>query len=344
MEAPVLERIRSGITERRARLTQWLQGSAEEQRALALGPMTEASLQDHLSQLDLALEKSRTGEMGLCEVCHETVETELLELDYQCCVCLEHFSEAQVRELERELELAQGVQRELLPREVPEFPGLQVAAYTRPAQIVSGDFFDFYQFQDGRPGVVVADVAGHGLSASLHMAGLQSLMRALVPISASPSQVLQHIHKLYRHNFRFTTFVSVFLAAADLQQGELCYASAGHNPPALLGVGAEAGLRLDWLMPTGPALGLTEQGDYTERQVRFEPGDMLALYTDGIPEAFAPSGEQFGQARLEQLLRQGLALSAQEAVRSVRDALQTFTGTDAPTDDVTLIVFRRTQG
>ena len=272
MSAPVVDRIREGIEEKRSRLSEWLEAANPEGWAQALGPMAESAVQAHLAQLDLAVERSHSGELGLCEVCHEPVNNELLELDYTASVCLEHLSEAQLRDLERELQLAQGVQRELLPQEVPDVPGLQIAAYSRPAQIVSGDFFDFYRFEDGRTGVVVADVAGH-------------------------------------------------------------------NPPALVGPNSEG---LTWLMPTGPALGLTEEAEYTERMVPFGDGDMLTLYTDGIPESFDLKGEQFGQDRLEALLRRAAPAPAPEAVRIVRAALQAFVGEHPPSDDITLIVLRGT--
>ena len=341
MSASVVDRIRAGIEEKRSRLSEWLQAANPEGRAQALGPVAESAVQAHLAQLDLAVERSHSGELGLCEVCHEPVNNGLLEVDYTASVCLEHLSEAQVRDLERELLLAQGVQRELLPQQVPEIPGLQIAAYSRPAQIVSGDFFDFYRFEDGRAGVVVADVAGHGLSASLHMAGLQSLLRAMVPTSRSPGEVLSRIHRLYRHNFRFTTFVSVFLMAVDLARQEFSYVNAGHNPPALVRLDPEG---LTWLMPTAPALGLTEEAEYAERTAPFGEGDMLTLYTDGIPESFDLKGAQFGQARLEALLRMAAGVPAPEAVRIVREELQGFIGGNPPSDDITLIVLRGTGG
>jgi len=342
LSTTVVERIREGIEEKRSRLSEWLQAARPEGRAQALGPVAESAVQAHLAQLDLAVERSHSGELGLCEVCHEPVNSELLEVDYTASVCLEHLSQAQMRDLERELQLAQAVQRELLPQEVPDIPGLQIAAYSRPAQIVSGDFFDFYRFEDGRAGVAVADVAGHGLSASLHMAGLQSLLRAMVPTSRSPREVLSRIHRLYRHNFRFTTFVSVFLMAVDLPRRELSYVNAGHNPPALVRPNPGQGISLTWLMPTGPALGLTEEADYAERMVPFGDSDMLTLYTDGIPESFDLKGNQFGQDRLETLLRMAAAVPAPEAVRIVRDELQGFIGENPPSDDITLIVLRGT--
>jgi sigma-B regulation protein RsbU (phosphoserine phosphatase) len=338
MSELVTDRIRESIEEKQARLSEWLETAPPEARARALGPQSESSVQEHLDELDRAAEKSRQGKLGECEVCHEHVEAALLEMDYTASVCLDHLSLAEMRELERELELAQGVQRELLPQDVPDVPGLEIAAYSRPAQIVSGDFFDFPRFQEGLPGVVVADVAGHGLSASLHMAGLQSMLRALVPGSRSPGEALTRLHRLYRHNFRFTTFVSIFLMALDLTRGKLTYVNAGHHPPGLLHPGAaEPG----WLMPTGPALGLTEEAEYLEQEIPFGPGDLLALYTDGIPEAFGPSGEQFGQERLAAALRQAGGLPAREALQQVRDEVQAFVAAEQLSDDVTLIVLRR---
>src|SRR3989304_5372918 len=137
------------------------------------------------------------------------------------------------------------------------------------------------------------------LSSGLRIAGPRGAphprRRAMVPRSRSPGEVLSRIHRLYRHNFRFTTFVSVFLMAVDLPRRELSYVNAGHNPPALVRPNPGQGAGLTWLMPTGPALGLTEEAEYTERMVPFGDGDMLTLYTDGIPESFDLKGEQFGQ-------------------------------------------------
>ena len=131
---PVVDRIREGIEEQRRHLSEWLRAANPERRAQDLGPAAESAVQAHLAQLDLAVERSHRGELGLCAVCHEPVNSELLEVDYTASVCLEHLSGAQLRDLERELQLAQGVQRELLPQEVPDIPGLQIAAYSRPAQ------------------------------------------------------------------------------------------------------------------------------------------------------------------------------------------------------------------
>ncbi|MFA9404061.1 MAG: PP2C family protein-serine/threonine phosphatase, partial [Anaerolineales bacterium] len=102
------------------------------------------------------------------------------------CVCLDHFSVEEVRDLEHELELAQAVQKTLLPQAIPKMPGLEIAAYSRPAQLLGGDYFDFTEFKDGKYGLAIADVAGHGVSASLHMASIQAMLRSIVPTSHSP--------------------------------------------------------------------------------------------------------------------------------------------------------------
>ena len=124
-----------------------------------------------ISQLDDALKRINTGNFGKCEECSDNsdVEIERLEMDYTTCVCISHYSERQIRALERDLELAARVQKQLLPRCVPALSGIEIAAHTEPAHIVSGDYYDFLLCPDGSQGVVVADVMGKGLAASMLM-------------------------------------------------------------------------------------------------------------------------------------------------------------------------------
>jgi len=129
---------------------------------------------------------------------------------------------------------AMTIQKALLPQEIPNIPGLDVAAFSRPAEFLGGDYFDFIDFSADTHGLVIADVAGHGVSASLQMAGLQALARAIIPTSHSPAEVVTHIHNLFRHNIRFTTFVTVFIGAFNPTSSSFTYCNAGHNPPLLL--------------------------------------------------------------------------------------------------------------
>ena len=141
--------------------------------------------------IDHAIAQADDRTLGLCVVCHDYVEPELLEMDYTTCVCLDHLSAHAKRQLEDELELSQAVQRALLPQEIPAIPGLEVAAFSRPAQIVGGDYFDFVHFADGTHGLAIADVAGHGVAAGLLMASIQTALHTLVPLCDSPAEVMQ---------------------------------------------------------------------------------------------------------------------------------------------------------
>ena len=143
MEAPLLERMRNGLLQKQDNLTEWIHATPLDKKKVLLGPSTEQSVHARLDVIDDAISKAELKTLGKCEVCHEVVEPELLEVDYTACVCIEHLSKEERRHLESELELAQDVQKMLLPQEVPNIPGLEIAAFSRPAQIVGGDYFDF---------------------------------------------------------------------------------------------------------------------------------------------------------------------------------------------------------
>jgi hypothetical protein len=234
MEALLLERMREGLLQKQDNLTEWLHATPLGKKKVLLGPSTEQSVHARLDVIDEAISKADSKTLGKCEVCHEVVETELLEVDYTARVCIEHLSKEERHHLESELELAQDVQKMLLPQEVPNIPGLEIAAFCRPAQIVGGDYFDFVDFSNGLHGLVIADVAGHGVSASLHMASIQALLRTLVPVNKSPAEVISQVHKLFIHNIRFETFVTFFIGAFDSSTNKLTYCNAGHLPPLVL--------------------------------------------------------------------------------------------------------------
>ena len=136
MATGILERIHTNLLARRVGLTEWLRATPRHKKQVLLGPATERAVSAHLDAIDGSVARVESGTLGLCEVCHGQIEPELLEIDYTACVCIGHLSEQQVRHLETELEMAQSVQRALLPQAVPEIPGLEIAAFSRPAQIV----------------------------------------------------------------------------------------------------------------------------------------------------------------------------------------------------------------
>ncbi len=334
--AQIIGQIRQSVLEKRERLADWMQTAPPEERELRLGPAADSVVQSHLYVLEETLQKADDGTLGVCEVCRGHVDTELLEMDYTATICLDHLSPAEARQLESELELAQKVQRSLLPANPPNLATLDIAGFSRPAQLVGGDYFDFFQFADGAQGIAVGDVSGHGISAGLHMAGVQALLRTLIPTNESPREVLTQLDKLIIHNLRFSAFVTMFLASIEPETGTLRYASAGHNPPVLLRGGAAP----QWLWPTGPAIGLIEQSEYKEETLALKPGERLMLYTDGVTEAMNEAGEQFGRERLAAAFQNGGDASAKEALQLVRNALSEFTAEESLADDITLVALR----
>jgi len=338
MEALLLERMHKGLLQKQDNLTEWLQATALGKKKVLLGPSTEQSVHARLDVIDNAISKAEAKTLGKCKVCHEVVEPELLEVDYTACVCIEHLSKEERHQLESELELAQDVQKMLLPQEVPNIPGLEIAAFSRPAQIVGGDYFDFVDFSNGLHGLAIADVAGHGVSASLHMASIQALLRTLVPINQSPAEVMRQVHKLFIHNIRFETFVTFFIGAFDSSTKTLTFCNAGHQPPLVLHKNEGKKESQDMLWPTGAAIGLVEEAEFAEKTIELQKEDLLVLYTDGVTEAANLQNQEFGRERLIKLSRQANDAPVKQVVQEIRQSLEEFSEGKPLADDTTIVI------
>jgi sigma-B regulation protein RsbU (phosphoserine phosphatase) len=336
MEEDTLQSIQKGLTETRENLAHWIAATPETKKQIQCAE-DGTCIDERLEVIDQELEKIQDGSFGICEVCHEAVDDVLLKMDYTSCVCLGHFSDAELRQLESELELSQVVQRGLLPQQAPNIPGLSVAAFSRPAQIVSGDYFDFVQFKDGGYGIVMADVSGHGVSAGMLMSSLQTAFHTLVPVADSPLDVLERINHLYAHNINVTTFVTVFFGKLNPDTRTFTYGSAGHNSGYLYRPATNEEVLLH---PTGPAIGLMEGFHVRSEQVVLNPGDTLVLYTDGVTEAMNPAHEEFGLDRLADAIRENSSLSPEQLIQRILLALNNFTGGTPLVDDVTLVAAR----
>jgi sigma-B regulation protein RsbU (phosphoserine phosphatase) len=338
MEALLLERMREGLLQKQDNLTEWLHATPLGKKKVLLGPSTEQSVHARLDVIDDAISKADSKTLGKCEVCHEDVETELLEVDYTASVCIEHLSKEERHHLESELELAQDVQKMLLPQEVPNIPGLEIAAFSRPAQIVGGDYFDFVDFSNGFHGLAIADVAGHGVSASLHMASIQALLRTLVPVNKSPAEVMSQVHKLFIHNIRFETFVTFFIGAFDSSTKTLTFSNAGHLPPLVLRNNKSKKESVEMLRPTGAAIGLIEEAEFAEKTIELQKEDLLVLYTDGITEAVNLQNQEFGRERLIKLIQQVNNAPVKQVVQEIRQSLKEFSEGKPLADDTTIVI------
>lgn len=340
MESSLFDIFRNSLQEKRRTLADWLQETPVLKRKTRLGPVSEDKLRNELRVIDTAIEKAEDQILGLCEVCLGYVEPELLQMDYTACVCLDHFTTQEKRELESELELAQKVQKAMLPRSVPVIPRMEIAAYSRPAQIVGGDYFDFSRFANGSYSLSIGDIAGHGVSASLLMASLQTALSSLIPTQTSPVEVIERINHLFCHNIHFTTFASLFLSSFDPQTYQLTYSNAGHNPPLLIRKVGDEAVTMTALNPTGPAIGLIEGAPYTAGVLTLKPGDLLLFYTDGVVETASPQAEFFGLSGLERVLRQSYDLPRLDVVNAVVKELTDFARSDQFADDTTIIACR----
>ena len=336
MVTELYERIQEGLEEKQKEITEFLETAPEPEKDLCLGS-DEGCIENHLHVIETSLERIDDQTLGVCVVCHGYVDAQLLEMDYTAAVCLDHYSDEERRRLESELELSQVVQRALLPQRIPDIRGVELAAFSRPSEIIGGDYFDFFQFRDGTHGLVIADVSGHGVAAGMLMSGLQTAIRTMAPDTDSPAEILERINRFYIHNIHFTTFVTVFLARFDPVTLTLTYVNAGHNPPA---VRRRERAEILWLRPTAPAIGLAEDFHARMELIGFAGGDSLLLYTDGVTEVLNISNEQFGQERLAELVHQYADRTAPDLLQAVRQAVSAFGGNRPLVDDVTMVALK----
>lgn len=341
MSKPVLERIVKTLRARHAELMRWLSESGEGEVSLRLGVLPTAAAQQEVSQLATAIAKAERDELGRCEVCKGSVEDHLLEMDYTASVCLDDLNPEQRSRLESELELSRKVQRALLPQSPPSIKGWEVAAFSQPASVVGGDYFDFLNFGDGARAIIIADVMGKGMPASMLMANMQASLRIIVPESKSPEEVVVRLNHLFHHNISLTKFVSLFIAHMDPESGRIRYVNAGHHPPLVLRRSGASAIHYEALRPTGPAIGLVENPVFATGETTVERSNLVVMYTDGIVETRSPAGEEFGENGMKEHFSRSLSRPVHEIAQEIRSQLHQFAGKPVPDDDATLIVMRR---
>ncbi|MFW6107892.1 MAG: PP2C family protein-serine/threonine phosphatase [bacterium] len=235
-----------------------------------------------------------------------------------------------------EMRLAADMQESFLPASCPQMGDFEVAARSIPAREVGGDFYDFIPLPDGRWGIVVADVAGKGLPAAMFMGFSRCLIRAYSRERPSTVDVLQMTSDFMLHDVNYDMFVTCFYAVLDPEHGSVSYVNAGHNP----GLVTQGQQRSVTLPASGVPLGVIEQEDMRQDPCQLSVGDVMLLYTDGITEATDAHGEQFGLARLREVLRNARGLSSQEICERAITAVQTFAQGKSQFDDMTVVVIK----
>ena len=241
------------------------------------------------------------------------------------------------RAMSKELEQAAHIQMGLLPSAPPRTSGLDIAGDTSPCRTVGGDYYDYLQFPDGRVAMLVGDVAGKGMPASLLMSSLQARVKVLFEDGDRLAEKITRLNKATSANTPDNRFITFFMTVADPKTGELVYTNAGHNPPVL--VRKSGGF--DLLEGGGMILGILPMAQYTESRVKMEPGDTLVLYSDGVTEAVNRADEDFGEKRLAELVASLQDRPAREIVSAIHAAVARFTEGAPPADDITVVVARR---
>jgi phosphoserine phosphatase RsbU/P len=265
-------------------------------------------------------------------------------LSFQLAIAIENarlVNEAlEAERLQQSLLLARDIQKSLLPPGKLSLKGYDIYGLSRSCDETGGDYFDYIRVRDGHLGLVIGDVSGHGISAALYMATARALMRAFASTEPDPSKVFHALNNSLERDMGTGRFMTLFYGDLDIAEGTMRYVRAGHNEPLLYRAAED---RFDELRAPGMALGFVRDYEFeVAGPVMIDPGDILILYTDGIPEARDASGEQYGMERFEELLRAWRTRPAEEIVDSVVREVAEFTGSEMFEDDVTLIVIKAT--
>lgn len=290
-------------------------------------------LQTLAASITLALHRSQTHQT-LLDSLTKAYRDEVYAQVYQTEIALTY------QRLAQESALAGQIQASFLPRHVPNLPGWQISVTLEPARETSGDFYDFIPLPNGRLGLLVADVADKGMGAALFMALSRTLIRTYAAVyAADPAQALAAANERILADTDSDLFVTVFYAILDPVTGRLTYANAGHNPPFCLGPRRNPHpLRLT---ATGFPLGILPGAAWEQTTLQLEPGDVLALYTDGVTEAQDEQQELFGEERLVHVLQNASAKSAVFIDDKIFAAVYDFVGQAPQVDDITLMIVLR---
>lgn len=245
---------------------------------------------------------------------------------------------AERRRLEEELALARRIQVALLPDRLPEVPGWELYGGNVPSRGVSGDYYEVVGRAEGRELVlVVADVSGKGMAASLLTASLQAFSAGPIEDGLPPDEISARLSRLLYRRTPPEKYVTAFLAVLEPASGRLAYTNAGHNPPLLV----RAGGTVEELKATGVPLGLLPAAPFQAGEAFLHPGDLLVLYTDGIVEAADPEGEEYGLDRLKQVCLRHRAEPGADLAAALEHDLEEFARGIPFADDRTLVLARR---
>jgi len=239
--------------------------------------------------------------------------------------------------IKRELEVASQVQMSALPAELPANEFFDVKARVIPAKEVGGDFYDYFQIDDHRLAIAIADVAGKGIPAALFAMVTRALIKSVVSQYESPAAALRAVNEQLCDGNDSCVFITTFFGVLDLRSGAFLYSNAGHNPPRLLRAKGD----LEVVAPTDNlVLGIDDGEAYANAEVQLYPGDALILYTDGVTEAENAEEEEYGDHRLDQVLAAAGSADSAATIEAIVSSVRDFAGEAQQSDDITCLVSR----
>lgn len=325
MTAAIDNFMRHQLLERRDKLEQAVRTSNDSARLHRL-----------LEEVDSALAKVYDGSYGICEVCHEPIESDRLITDPLIRICLDHLSEQERSALEQDLELAARVQKGLLPPHDLQRGLWRISYHYEPAGLVSGDYCDV--IDGGQNGLyfMVGDVSGKGVAASMLMAHLHAMFRALLSVGLSLKGMLEHASRVFSGSTLPSQYATLVCGRA-LPNGSIEICNAGHPAPLLVRDGEVSAVET-----TNLPVGMFSDAEFSVTHLELDPGESMVVYSDGVSEATDPSGTEYGLARLCQLLRRK-CIDPAALISACREDLAAFCRGARRTDDVTLFVLNRTE-
>lgn len=314
---------RPRLVERRIRL---------QEAAASVSP---AYLNDLLAEIDAALHRIDNGSYGLCETCRDPIEPDRLETNPLVRFCLDHLSQAELKAHQQDLDLATQIQTQLLPPPHIALDRWDTHYRYKPVGAVGGDYCELVAHGDSS-GLffAVGDVAGKGVAASLLMTHLNAIFRSLLSLDLPLAETVSRANRLFCESTAPAHYATLACGRATADVVELC--NAGHCSPLL--IRRDSTHRIE---STGLPLGLFASGQYSVQRIDLQPGDSLALYSDGISEAQNPSGEQYEEERLIRALRDAFGQGAEAMANHVIRDVAAFCGNCQAADDMTLLVVTR---
>lgn len=318
-----LSYFKNELLERREKLKESIKIIPESENLLGL-----------LNEVDSALKRIDKGNYGICNVCHDPIETDRLIADPLITFCIDHLNDKQRRALEDDIEFAAKIQRGLLPQNNLILNGWDFSYSYNPTASVSGDFCDLIPAKDNSFLFALGDVSGKGIPASLMMSHIHALLRSLLSFDLPVNEIVKKTNRLFCESAVSTNYATMVFGKAS-PNGEIELCVAGHNPPMIISKG-----EFNTIKATGIPIGLFCNSEYEVVKIKLERDDLILLYTDGLTEA-SYNNIEYGVDRLQIQLLKTLNNNAEDIIQNLINDQKNYLQNTHPPDDITVAVIKK---